>query len=203
MSSLLGLGAKTRVSFHPTAFPTEILEFDASLSETHTGNAEATSHPVETGSDITDHVRRMPEELQINGIVTDDPIVVLRTFNAKPSVVGGSLDSRVSDAEEILRLWKNEGRPLSINTTLRNYTNMVITGFSVTRDKDSGRLLNASLTLREIITATTQTVAPPEPKTGKESRKTKTKKGKQTKVPTPDPPPSGFIRVGKFLGIIS
>jgi hypothetical protein len=165
MSSLVGdiLGIKQRVSMGAVDISSEFIEFDASVSETHTGNAEVTAHPVEDGSEMNDHVRRAPEELQINLIVTDDPIVILRSIRAKPAVQGGDPRSRAVEAYFLLRKWKNEGRLLTVNTTLRSYINMVIIAFAVTRDKDTGRMLNANLTVKEIITVTTQTAELAEP----------------------------------------
>lgn len=47
---------------------------DISLREQHNASAEATRHPVEDGVDITDHVRLAPDQLQIEGLVTNQPI---------------------------------------------------------------------------------------------------------------------------------
>jgi hypothetical protein len=47
---------------------------DVSIREQHNAQAELTRHPVEDGSDVTDHVRLMPDQIQIEGIVTNQPI---------------------------------------------------------------------------------------------------------------------------------
>jgi len=47
---------------------------DVSIREQHNWGAEATRHPVESGADITDHVRLLPDELVIEGVVTNQPI---------------------------------------------------------------------------------------------------------------------------------
>lgn len=47
---------------------------DVSVREVHEIQAEVTRHPVEEGTDISDHVRLMPRTLQIEGIVTNHPI---------------------------------------------------------------------------------------------------------------------------------
>jgi hypothetical protein len=52
---------------------------DVSLREQHNLAAEVTRHPVEDGVDITDHVREQPEQLQIEGLVTNQPIELPRS----------------------------------------------------------------------------------------------------------------------------
>lgn len=47
---------------------------DVSIREQHNKSAEVTRHPVEEGADITDHVRLQPDQIQIEGIVTNQPI---------------------------------------------------------------------------------------------------------------------------------
>jgi hypothetical protein len=198
VTSFLLRGVKQRVGMVPKDFPSEILEFDASIAETHTGNAEVTDHPVEDGSQMTDHIRRTPEELQINGIVTDDPIVILRSVFGKPAVQGGDPRNRAQDAYFILKRWKDEGTLLTVNTTLRSYfDNMVITALSVARDSQSGRMLNANVTLREIVTATTKQSQPPTPKPSKKQKGASSDKGRK------DSSPSSAAEQQKTSGLIS
>jgi hypothetical protein len=47
---------------------------DVSIREEHNSSAEITRHPVEDGVEITDHVRLGPDRLQIEGIVTNQPL---------------------------------------------------------------------------------------------------------------------------------
>lgn len=51
-----------------------VIEFDATLSEQHTSSAQVTEHPVETGANITDHVRPMLDKVQLEGFITNTPI---------------------------------------------------------------------------------------------------------------------------------
>ena len=46
---------------------------DVSISEKHNVRAEVTKHPVERGTDIVDHIRPLPREVQIEGFVTNHP----------------------------------------------------------------------------------------------------------------------------------
>jgi hypothetical protein len=51
------------------------VEFDAVVRETHNSSVTVTSHPVEKGSNINDHVRPEPLKLSIEACVSDTPIV--------------------------------------------------------------------------------------------------------------------------------
>jgi len=158
MSSFL-FGGPTRVSITQQESSTEILELEATLEEGHTGVAETTDHPVEEGADVTDHIRRKPDELTLKGIVSDHPILFLASFRADPSVPGGDPATRAKDAYDWLRNVKDLGLLLQVSTTLRDYTNMAIVGMNVVRDKDRGNVMEVDLSLREIIIAITEKTA--------------------------------------------
>lgn len=157
----------------------QILEFDATINELHTGDAELTRHPVEQGVDITDHIRRLPEELQITGIVSDTPVLFLASLRAPPAISGGDPKSRSQDAYGFLKGLKDSGQLVQVITTLREYANMAITAFSVLRDAARGRILEVNLGLTETIIATTEVVEAPEPVS--QGRKGQSKKGNQPK----------------------
>ena len=69
------------------------------------------------------------------------------------------------------------------DTSLRELDNMALTSINVTRDKDSGRILDATIGLRQVVIATTEVTEPPEPRQKNRSKKRQT--GKQT-TKTPD-----------------
>ncbi len=50
------------------------LALDCTVTETHTATSTVTEHPVESGANITDHIRPDPVQLSITGIVSDTPI---------------------------------------------------------------------------------------------------------------------------------
>lgn len=51
-----------------------VIEFDATLSETHSSKSEKTSHPVEAGVAISDHVRPSEDRVTLEVIVTNTPL---------------------------------------------------------------------------------------------------------------------------------
>lgn len=155
-----------------------LFQFDASLTEAFTKTAEVTDHPVESGADISDHIRRLPEEVEIHGWVSDNPILALASLRSGPSP-----RTLAKDAYDELRRIMDEGQLVRIVTELRDFDNMALTSIGVTRDKDSGTILDATIRLREVIIATTETVEPPEPVAAKKNRSKKTNRGKQIAKP--------------------
>lgn len=161
MSSFL-FGGPTLVSLRRQDDPFELMQVEATLEEVHTGAAETTDHPVEDGADITDHIRRKPDELTLKCMVSNNQLIYLAGFRGTPIVPGGDPAKRAEDAYKWLREVKDQGLLLEVSTTLREtYENMAIVGMSVVRDKDKSTVLEVDLTLREIIIATTEQVAAP------------------------------------------
>lgn len=120
--------------------------FDASLSEGYAVRASVTRFPVEEGIVVSDHVRREPDEITINGIVTDAPMLV------NGEMIPPRAD-RIAAAFETLSALV--GQRLDVSTSLRSFTDMLITSIGVTRDAARGIVLDATVTLTQIRTATT------------------------------------------------
>lgn len=129
--------------------------FDASLSEGYSVRATVTRFPVEEGAAVADHVRREPDEITINGIVADAPMVL------GTSVLPPRLD-RIAAAYDALSALV--GERLDVTTSLKTYEDMVITGIGVTRDAARGKVLDATVTLTQIRTATSVRISLPEPR---------------------------------------
>ncbi len=163
----------------------KFLEFESTISLAHSSSVQVTNHPVEAdiqGSvDITDHIKSEPETLSINGIVSNFPLILDPSINRQPSVPGGNSDLRVWDAYNFLRDAKENGDLLTVGTRLHNYTNMVIVGLSTTQDKDSSEILDVAVDLRQIRTATTESVPAPEPI--ESPRENKTDRGRRPTTP--------------------
>lgn len=176
------LGSRKRRAFFedPVRVDVILLQFDASVTETHTASSEVTSFPVEVGADESDHIRRIPNEIEITGIVSNDPILILASLRKRAAVPGGDPDSRAEDAFRELNRIQDEGQLITVFTTLKEYRNMAITSISVPRDKDLGNAIEATVSMREIIKASSEeVVAPKEPVVA--PRKAKVKKGKVSK----------------------
>lgn len=88
------------ISWQGESGQTFSITLDASLHEQHTGTATITDHPVETGSNVTDHIRPDPDMLTIEGIVSNTPLFLpgdlpaARLISQEISATSKSSDNR-------------------------------------------------------------------------------------------------------------
>ena len=135
--------------FYPTSnYQLGELRVDALVTETHSMQAAATAHPVERGSDISDHIQRQPAAVQIEGIVTYEPARALQAL------------------EKIFY----RGKPVEIVTSLKRYQNMALESLSVTKNSTNTNTLRFSCSAKQIVMAENLTIGlpksqlPPKPK---------------------------------------
>lgn len=173
----------------------ETIEFDASVTETHNSTAEITQHPVEEGVDIGDHIRKLPDDLSVNVIVSNNPPIILASLRAQPIVGFSDPASRAEDAHTFLRSVMNSNQTVGFSTTLRDYVHMAITSMAVDRDATTGNIANINMSLKEIKIATTETVEPPEPvKPVRRRKKNNGKKPKSNPAPATAEKSSSLMR---------
>lgn len=125
--------------------------FDAYLSLAHVSNLKITDHPVQTGANISDHAYLEPRELTIELAMSD----------TASSIVDGQFSgswSRSVKAYEVLRELQAQRIPMQVLTRLGLYKNMMITALSVPDDYKTLYGLRASVTMKEVLVATTKTV---------------------------------------------
>lgn len=159
MSSLLNVPFNTIISSDDSQ-----IAFDSVTNEQHNASATVTEHPVEDGADIADHIQQDLDALQLQGIVSDHPILINVEAGPDPSVPGTDPRQRAKAAyNEFLRL-KNAGALLTVTTELRTYEDLAITGIAVVKDKDKRHILDIGLTLTPIRKATVQLVDAPRPR---------------------------------------
>lgn len=104
---------------------------DAARNEEHEFASEVTEHPVEEGADIADHVRRQPNNVTIEGVVSDTPIgevAGLRDEGALPSDQAFALLQEIADSR----------RPVTVETSLQVFDNMILSSLNVPRDARTG-----------------------------------------------------------------
>jgi hypothetical protein len=157
-------GSPRRVKISTQVFKIDVIDFDATISESHNLTAQLTDHPVELGSNITDHYRILPQSITVNGIISNNPLLGLAgNIQNITSDSGTRISSGPSDqAYDSLRNSMRSGNLLTIFTTLKEYNNMLITSVSVRRDANSGNILNSIVTLREVRIAKVKTISQPE-----------------------------------------
>jgi hypothetical protein len=145
--------------YTPRPFKVGSIELEVAALETHTATSEPTQNPIESGANITDHVRQNPDEVTLEAVVSD----------ATLDKDGGSTKENYSQRvyEELLAI-KEKGEAVTLVTSLRNYENMVMTRLVVPRDVNRMNAVYVSMTFKQIKTATLQTA--PAPKVAKANK---------------------------------
>lgn len=176
------------------------LEFDATLTEQHSAQAEVTQFPVETGASISDHVVVRPARLRLEGLVSNTPIQDVFPGQApdaedrRGSVAKGRTSEwsgRAGAAYTQLVVLHELGTPVRVSTQLRDYDSMVIQTLEVPRDAETGDVLRFMMELQQVNTVATRTID-----LEKSDKPAKRSLGRQPtkKAPesTPKPPKSVF-----------
>jgi hypothetical protein len=144
----------------PTKIDTIVL--DASVSETHTLTNTVTYHPVEEGAAVSDHSRPEPDEITLEGLVSNTP---LSRDQQTRAIQSGSVTfqssapqenpGRAEDAFRQLKALRDAGTLVSVVTTLRTYgatdeDKMAITSISIPRDYRTADAFRFTITLRRV-----------------------------------------------------
>ena len=120
---------------------------DITTSQTHQFEWDWTDNPVENGATITDHVRRIPAVLDVEGLIVDTPLFPPTPFTA----------NRAQANWQKLLSFANERNLVFVATSLRIYPNMGIMSLTVSRDVTSGGSIPVSISLKEIFISSTTT----------------------------------------------
>lgn len=156
---------------------------DADLIQNHRLSANVTSHPVEVGSDITDHVRPEPEEYNLTGIITNTPAKVLGVVVTDPANLNATISTTLGDynqsrakiAYDILRGWLLNGTLLIISNArpVGEYQgevdpvsktaegSMVMTSLDVPMDAARANVLEFTASFQKVETAEIATLQNP------------------------------------------
>ena len=130
---------------------------DVTIEERHEDVLTVTSHPVETGSTISDHAYRQPAKVTIRCGWSNASIGAI--VGTVTSLLSGSFDTNYVRTVYNNFLTLQQSRQLfDVLTGKRNYTNMLITRLSIVTDATSENALMMTCECQEIILATTQTV---------------------------------------------
>ena len=126
----------------------EIWCFDAIMRLEHSQSQRITQHPVQNGANITDHSFSLPAQLTLEIGMSD----VMDSFI--PGQWSATYTQKSVKAYEQLLAWKNSGKPLTIETRLDTYSNMVIAHLSAPDDIKTKYGLRCMATFQQIILAT-------------------------------------------------
>lgn len=128
------------IFFRPqTARRAEIqgITLDATLQETHSRSSTISLYPVESGTNITDHIVSDPEELTVQGFITDTPIE-------------GGINNRSQDVFNQLNELMDRREPITVVSGLKVYESMAIRNLNIPRDRSTGRTLVFTIDLMRI-----------------------------------------------------
>lgn len=131
---------------------------DSAITEEHKLDSEVTDFPVETGSNKTDHARPLPDEVTINGFVSDSPfddVLAARRASGHSTDTTEAINAtgfvRFSDqARAFLELLRDTREPVAITTSLKTYTSMYMTGLTIDRNAQNGNALEFRSTWKKV-----------------------------------------------------
>lgn len=125
--------------------------FDAFLETNHTHNSKITSHPVQSGANITDHIYVEPVELSMK----------IKMSDCMQSLVKGQFTqnyTRSVSAYNVLRELQKLRIPFQVTTRLEVYQNMVIEVLSVNDDVKNLNGLEVDVTMKQILVVSVKTI---------------------------------------------
>lgn len=119
------------IAFSPNVGP---VKFDCVISEEHVSEIEITSNPIETGAEVNDHAYVKPKQVTLD-----------------------VADSNAALIYNVLVRFQETRIPFFMITGLTLYKNMLIQSIDAHRDKDTARILRATIVLREVVIVSTGT----------------------------------------------
>lgn len=136
--------------------PTEIgkLKVDIVKSFEYQYDQDVTSHPVETGFEIADHIVNKPLKLTMTVGISSSPV----TWFWK----NGWGTKKFANGLQALESIRDAKQPVTIVRPEKKYDNMVMTSCRVTKHDSTKSIIYVDLSFQQIIKVTTQTTAVPE-----------------------------------------
>lgn len=136
-----------------------IIYFDAAESVVKDLPNKVTSHPIEDGSPITDHVISEPRKVSVTGIISDAAFQLQEDDRfseisgsdagvARRVPVAGRSQQALNELEEI----RDNREVFQLETRNEVFEDMVFTGFQVPRDAQTGDAVRVKFTAQQIST---------------------------------------------------
>lgn len=136
---------------------------DASITEMHTLANTVTDHPVEQGSNVTDHSRPEPDRVQLDCLVSNTPLsqqqqtraiqaqggLTFQSTAAAPTKIG-AVDGRAQTVYGQLRQLRDNGILCKVVTQLRTYDSMAIESIGAPRDSKTFDALRFSIQFKQV-----------------------------------------------------
>jgi hypothetical protein len=128
--------------------------FDAYLNIQHDSNLKITEHPIQSGSDVSDHAYMEPQTVTFEIGMSD---VMHDISDSSFNKFTGDF-TRSINAYQMLRRLQSERIPIKAITRLWSYSNMLIENISAPDDNKTAFGLRATVTLKEIFVVNVTTV---------------------------------------------
>jgi hypothetical protein len=129
---------------------------DCSISEKHSGDVELSKHPIESGSDATNHSREMPEKLTLEGLLTNTHVNKATQQARSPGWESGD-DGYAQQVFARLLALKSERRAVVVETAHRVYRSVMMTKLDVPRDGKMQDAIHFTASFEEVKFATLKT----------------------------------------------
>lgn len=123
-------------------------DIDVFVTEEHSHECEVTELPIESGSDVSDHVRVKPDSVSVEGIVSDTPIGRVSEVR-QPDFDAGLMPSDA--AYDYLKRLRSERRTFVVVTSRAVYDSMVFQSLNVTETADNGDILRFRAVFKQIV----------------------------------------------------
>lgn len=132
------------------------LSIDLILNEEHALTSTITSHPVEDGSVISDHIRNELQAGSLTALVSNHSLrATTATPDAEPEQIiqdaqYAVLENRALAAYRTLKAIRDARKTITIVTVLEVYNDVAINSISINRDRDSGEALEFTLSFVQV-----------------------------------------------------
>lgn len=130
------------------------ISFDALIESTENYSATAPAYPTESGFSVSDTIIIDPLDLSMTLYVTNTPV----TWKDLHGVSETRVDEVVSELVTLFR----SGQIVTVETTDRMYTDMIITSLSIAKTSETGYAREIPITFSEVLTTETKTGTVPE-----------------------------------------
>jgi len=127
---------------------------DCTVQEHHTDRMQITQHPVETGTQISDHAFMLPFEVSLRIGFSDSALPFLSNIRVPTPRLFGSYLDQYQRLQDLMQARD----PFNIVTGKRIYNSMLITDMEVTTDQHTENVLMIEVHCQQVIITSTSSV---------------------------------------------
>lgn len=131
-------------------------EVDVAITEESILSSEISPYPVESGADKTDHIRNLPDTLNVECIVSDSPNEPMASRRGVTGVPPFSIPSQ--DCYEFLKELRAKREPFTVICHLGVFESMFIADLSAPKEAKEGLRFRATFKRLDIVSTERTTV---------------------------------------------